>query len=114
MSASDIILLVLIIIELFQEKYRSITGLDGKTQLEMLAFKSSRIRLLRSMAIQNHTMQVLLLILFEYDCFCLMIVFWGIMSVQVFDFAGFMEPEFDTPIFCANFFTSANMNIVVL
>uniref|UniRef100_A0A1J3DR01 Phytochromobilin:ferredoxin oxidoreductase, chloroplastic n=1 Tax=Noccaea caerulescens TaxID=107243 RepID=A0A1J3DR01_NOCCA len=74
---------------LLQEKYSSITGLDGKTQIEMLAFKSSRIRLLRSMAIQNQTM-------------------------QVFDFAGFMEPEFDTPIFCANFFTSANMNIVVL
>ncbi|ESQ29927.1 hypothetical protein EUTSA_v10011657mg [Eutrema salsugineum] len=72
-----------------QEKYSSMTGLDGKTQLEMLAFKSSRIRLLRSMAIESETM-------------------------QVFDCAGFMEPQFDTPIFCANFFTSANINIVVL
>ncbi|CAH2054424.1 unnamed protein product [Thlaspi arvense] len=72
-----------------QEKYSSMTGLDGKTQIQMLAFKSSKIRLLRSMAIENETM-------------------------QVFDFAGFMEPEFDTPIFCANFFTSANINIVVL
>ena len=35
-------------------------------------------------------------------------------GVQVFDFTGFMKPEYDTPIFCANFFTSANMNIVVL
>lgn len=34
------------------------TGLDGKTQLEMLAFKSPKIRLLRSMAIENETMQV--------------------------------------------------------
>jgi phytochromobilin:ferredoxin oxidoreductase len=25
-----------------------------------------------------------------------------------------MEPEYDTPIFCANFFTSTNVNIVVL
>ncbi|AEE74729.1 phytochromobilin:ferredoxin oxidoreductase, chloroplast / phytochromobilin synthase (HY2) [Arabidopsis thaliana] len=65
------------------------TGLDGKTELQMLAFKSSKIRLLRSMAIENETM-------------------------QVFDFAGFMEPEYDTPIFCANFFTSTNVNIVVL
>ncbi|KAJ0249534.1 Phytochromobilin:ferredoxin oxidoreductase [Hirschfeldia incana] len=72
-----------------QERYSSMTGLDGKTQLQMLAFKSPKIRLLRSMAIENETM-------------------------QVFDFAGFMEPEYDTPIFCANFFTSANTNIVVL
>lgn len=34
------------------------TGLDGKTQLQMLAFKSPKIRLLRSMAIENETMQV--------------------------------------------------------
>lgn len=33
---------------------------------------------------------------------------------QVFGFAGFMKPEYGTPIFCANFFTSTNMNIVVL
>ncbi|XP_010519779.1 PREDICTED: phytochromobilin:ferredoxin oxidoreductase, chloroplastic isoform X2 [Tarenaya hassleriana] len=65
------------------------TALDGKTELQMLAFRSSRIRLLRSMTIVSETMQVL-------------------------DFAGFMEPEFDAPIFCANCFTSANMNIVVL
>ncbi|CAN8270020.1 unnamed protein product [Cochlearia groenlandica] len=72
-----------------QEKYSNMTGLDGKTQLQMLAFKSSKTRLLRSMAIENE-------------------------SMQVFDFAGFMEPEYDTPIFCANFFTSGNTNIVVL
>ncbi|CAF1935843.1 hypothetical protein HID58_068667 [Brassica napus] len=72
-----------------QERYSSMTGLDGKTQLQMLAFKSPKIRLLRSMAIENET-------------------------IQVFDFAGFMKPEYDIPIFCANFFTSANMNIVVL
>ncbi|CAG7878053.1 hypothetical protein BRARA_E03104 [Brassica rapa] len=72
-----------------QERYSSMTGHDGKTQLQILALKFPKIRLLRSMAIENETM-------------------------QVFDFAGFMKPEYDTPIFCANFFTSANMNIVVL
>lgn len=33
---------------------------------------------------------------------------------QVLDFAAFAEPEFDLPIFCANFFTAADRNIVVL
>ncbi|KAL9316797.1 hypothetical protein ACSQ67_017798 [Phaseolus vulgaris] len=32
----------------------------------------------------------------------------------VFDFAVFPEAEYDVPIFCANFFTSAKTNIVVL
>lgn len=53
--------LIFLIIKLFQEKYSSMTGLDGKTELQMLAFKSSKIRLLRSMAIENETMQVVLL-----------------------------------------------------
>ncbi|KAH7560700.1 hypothetical protein JRO89_XS10G0077000 [Xanthoceras sorbifolium] len=35
-------------------------------------------------------------------------------SLQVLDFAVFPKPEFDLPIFCANFFTTANKNIVVL
>lgn len=34
--------------------------------------------------------------------------------LQVLDFAAFPKPEFDVPIFCANFFTNASMNIVVL
>ena len=42
------------------------TGLDGKTQLQMLAFKSPKIRLLRSMAIENETMQVLLFLIYVY------------------------------------------------
>ena len=50
---------LLLIIRLFQERYSSMTGLDGKTQLQMLAFKSPKIRLLRSMTIENETMQVL-------------------------------------------------------
>ncbi|KAH9741595.1 Phytochromobilin:ferredoxin oxidoreductase [Citrus sinensis] len=34
--------------------------------------------------------------------------------LQVLDFAVFPKPEFDVPIFCANFFTAASTNIVVL
>lgn len=34
--------------------------------------------------------------------------------MQVLDFAAFPKPEFDLPIFCANFFTTAKMNIIVL
>ncbi|XP_058078487.1 phytochromobilin:ferredoxin oxidoreductase, chloroplastic isoform X5 [Magnolia sinica] len=36
------------------------------------------------------------------------------LPLQVLDFAVFPEPEFDLPIFCANFFTAASMNIIVL
>ncbi|CAN1250580.1 Phytochromobilin:ferredoxin oxidoreductase, chloroplastic [Linum perenne] len=72
-----------------QEKYNSVTAIDGRTELRMLSFQSPKIRLLRSLSIENETMQVL-------------------------DFAGFARPEFDVPIFCANFFTTANINIIVL
>ncbi|CAI0541416.1 unnamed protein product, partial [Linum tenue] len=73
-----------------QEKYSSITAVDGRTDLQMLAFQSPpKIRLLRSLSIQNESMQVL-------------------------DFAGFARPEYDVPIFCANFFSTANINIIVL
>ncbi|XP_006362744.1 phytochromobilin:ferredoxin oxidoreductase, chloroplastic isoform X2 [Solanum tuberosum] len=34
--------------------------------------------------------------------------------LQVLDFAAFPKPEYDLPIFCANFFTTAKMNIIVL
>lgn len=64
-------------------------AVDGKTELEMLAFEASKIRLLRSLSVENERMQVL-------------------------DFAGFARPEFDVPIFCANFFTASDMNIIVL
>lgn len=37
-----------------------------------------------------------------------------ICYVQVLDFAVFPKPEFDLPIFCANFFTTASINIIVL
>ncbi|XVF04809.1 hypothetical protein REPUB_Repub05bG0117500 [Reevesia pubescens] len=72
-----------------QERYSSMIALDGRTKLEMLSFEAPRIRLLRSMSIEGDAMQVL-------------------------DFAAFPKPEFDLPIFCGNFFTTANTNIVVL
>ncbi|KAK3419610.1 hypothetical protein EUGRSUZ_G00240 [Eucalyptus grandis] len=36
------------------------------------------------------------------------------LVVQVLHFAMFPEPEYDLPIFCANFFTAAEIIIVVL
>ncbi|KAK6925554.1 Ferredoxin-dependent bilin reductase [Dillenia turbinata] len=73
-----------------QDKYRSLKAFDGKTQLQMLSFQAPKIRLLRSLNIDaGETMQVL-------------------------DFAAFPTPQYDLPIFCANFFSSSSMNIVVL
>ncbi|XP_044478874.1 phytochromobilin:ferredoxin oxidoreductase, chloroplastic [Mangifera indica] len=72
-----------------QEHFDTLTAMDEKTELQMSSFQAPKIRLLRSMYIRNEVMQVL-------------------------DFAVFPKPEFDMPIFCANFFTNASMNIVVL
>ncbi|OIW16422.1 hypothetical protein TanjilG_19138 [Lupinus angustifolius] len=71
------------------EKYNSLNSKDGKGELSMLSFQASKIRLLRSLIIKSETMQVL-------------------------DFTVFPKAEYDTPIFCANFFTTARTNIVVL
>lgn len=73
-----------------KDNFISSIPMDGKTQLQILSFEAPKIRLLRSMCVEgNQTMKVL-------------------------DFAAFPKPEFDLPIFCANFFTTAGMNIVVL
>ncbi|OMO51279.1 Ferredoxin-dependent bilin reductase [Corchorus capsularis] len=72
-----------------QERYSSMTAVDGQTKIEMLSLEAPKIRLLRSMMIEGNAMQVL-------------------------DFAAFPKPEFDLPIFCGNFFSTANTNIVVL
>ncbi|KAK4482439.1 hypothetical protein RD792_009596 [Penstemon davidsonii] len=64
--------------------------MDGKAELQMLSFESSKIRLLRSLYIE------------------------GSDGMQVLDFAIFPKQEFDLPIFCANFFTTSSMNIIVL
>ncbi|KAL3379564.1 hypothetical protein AABB24_000327 [Solanum stoloniferum] len=73
-----------------QEKYSSLLAMDDKTELQMLSFEAPKIRLLRSLCIE------------------------GSDGMQVLDFAAFPKPEFDLPIFCANFFTTAKMNIIVL
>ncbi|KAG2674746.1 hypothetical protein I3843_13G135100 [Carya illinoinensis] len=72
-----------------QVKFNTVNSMDGKTELQMLSFQASKIRLLRSLSIETEAMQVL-------------------------DFAAFPEPEFDIPIFCANFFATTNTNIMVL
>ncbi|XP_016435365.1 phytochromobilin:ferredoxin oxidoreductase, chloroplastic [Nicotiana tabacum] len=73
-----------------QEKYSSLLAMDDETELQMLSFEAPKIRLLRSLCIE------------------------GSDGMQVLDFAAFPKPEFDLPIFCANFFTAAKMNIIVL
>ncbi|KAF3454154.1 hypothetical protein FNV43_RR04601 [Rhamnella rubrinervis] len=55
----------------------------------MLSFEAPKIRLLHSLSIEIETMQVL-------------------------DFCVFPKPEYDVPIFCANFFTSGNANKILL
>ncbi|KAJ7964123.1 phytochromobilin:ferredoxin oxidoreductase, chloroplastic [Quillaja saponaria] len=72
-----------------QEKFKSMNSKDGKTELQTLSFQAPKIRLFRSLSIETE-------------------------DIQVLDFAVFPEPEFDVPIFCANFFTSNRTNIVVL
>ncbi|XP_020552267.1 phytochromobilin:ferredoxin oxidoreductase, chloroplastic isoform X1 [Sesamum indicum] len=73
-----------------QENFNCLKAIDGKTELEMHSFGSSNIRLLRSLSVE------------------------GSDGMQVLDFAIFPRPEFDLPIFCANFFTTAVMNIIVV
>uniref|UniRef100_A0A7N0TI38 Phytochromobilin:ferredoxin oxidoreductase n=2 Tax=Kalanchoe fedtschenkoi TaxID=63787 RepID=A0A7N0TI38_KALFE len=73
-----------------QESFSSLKGMDAKTDLHMLSFEAPKIRLLRGLHID------------------------GGESLQVLDFAAFPRPEFDLPIFCANFFTASSTNIIVL
>ncbi|KAK4408301.1 Phytochromobilin:ferredoxin oxidoreductase, chloroplastic [Sesamum angolense] len=73
-----------------QENCNCLKAIDGKTELQMHSFASPKIRLLRSLSVE------------------------GSDGMQVLDFAIFPRTEFDLPIFCANFFTTAVMNIVVL
>ncbi|WVZ67421.1 hypothetical protein U9M48_016497 [Paspalum notatum var. saurae] len=73
-----------------QEKFKSVKANENNTIVNALSFNASRIRLLRSLTIEQKN------------------------SVQVLDFAGFSEPEYDLPIFCANAFTSPARSIVVL
>ncbi|CAD6234873.1 unnamed protein product [Miscanthus lutarioriparius] len=73
-----------------QEKFKFIKPNEDNSVLNALSFSTSKIRLLRSLTIEQKN------------------------SVQVLDFAAFSEPEYDLPIFCANAFSSPARSIVVL
>ncbi|XAR60334.1 Phytochromobilin:ferredoxin oxidoreductase [Bertholletia excelsa] len=73
-----------------QDNFSSLVAMDAKTELRMSSFQAPKIRLLRSLFIEDDE------------------------SMQVLDFAAFPKSEFDLPIFCANFFTTSSINIVVL
>ncbi|KAI7743474.1 hypothetical protein M8C21_011325 [Ambrosia artemisiifolia] len=73
-----------------QEDFSTLKAVDRKTELKMCSFQAPKIRLLRSLSIEQSD------------------------GMQVLDLAVFPEAEFDLPIFCANFFTSGDTNIVVL
>ncbi|XP_062208081.1 phytochromobilin:ferredoxin oxidoreductase, chloroplastic-like isoform X2 [Phragmites australis] len=73
-----------------QEKFKFIKANEDNTVFNALSFSAPKIRLLRSLTIEQKN------------------------SVQVLDFAAFFEPEYDLPIFCANAFTSPARSIVVL
>lgn len=56
-----------------QDKFSFMVALDGKTELQCLSFQAPKIRLLRSLLIQNEDMQVLPV--FSLSCeFCCV---WG-------------------------------------
>ncbi|KAL3729367.1 hypothetical protein ACJRO7_026476 [Eucalyptus globulus] len=77
-----------------QERFGSMKALDNKTEIESLLYEVPKIRLLRNLIIQGSK---------------------GLQySMQVLHFAVFPEPEYDLPIFCANFFIAAETIIVVL
>ncbi|XP_078178989.1 phytochromobilin:ferredoxin oxidoreductase, chloroplast / phytochromobilin synthase (HY2) isoform X2 [Carex rostrata] len=73
-----------------QEKFKSIKAKDEKSALKAISFCAPKIRLLRSLTIEDS------------------------QSMLVFDFAAFSKPEYDMPIFCANAFTTPSRSIVVL
>ncbi|URD88407.1 Ferredoxin-dependent bilin reductase, partial [Musa troglodytarum] len=83
-------ILVLWCSALFLEKFRLLRSKDNNAVLRTLSFCAPKIRLVRSLTVE------------------------GNRAMQVLDFAVFPEPEFDLPIFCANFFTNASLSIVVL
>ncbi|KAL2540932.1 Phytochromobilin:ferredoxin oxidoreductase [Abeliophyllum distichum] len=73
-----------------KENFSHLMAMDGKTELQMLSYEAPKIRLLRSLCVEQSD------------------------GMQVLDLGIFPRPEFDLPIFCANFFTTASMNIIVL
>ncbi|KAL5125997.1 Phytochromobilin:ferredoxin oxidoreductase, chloroplastic [Glycine soja] len=104
-----------------QEKYNFMNSKDGKGTLSMLSFEGAKIRLLRSLIIETETMQdpssktMHVMMLTELVSILLYLFQYAISDPhEVLDFTVFPKAEYDIPIFCANFFTSAKTNIVVL
>ncbi|KAG6554394.1 hypothetical protein Mapa_004311 [Marchantia paleacea] len=75
---------------LLKEEFRNIVAKDGTTTGKNKAFASSKMRFFRSTYINAGP------------------------SMQVLNVAGFSRPEYDMPIFCADFFSTASRNIIVL
>lgn len=74
----------------FQDEFGDMPALDGTTQIRNFAFESEKIRLFRVAIID------------------------GGQSMQVLNAAIFPRPEYDLPIFCADFFSTSSRNIIVL
>ncbi|KAL2641392.1 hypothetical protein R1flu_008979 [Riccia fluitans] len=75
---------------LLKGELRNMVARDGLTSIQNKAFESSKIRCFRSTCIN------------------------GGSSLQVLNVAGLARPEYDIPIFCADFFSTADRNIIVL
>ncbi|XP_078436024.1 phytochromobilin:ferredoxin oxidoreductase, chloroplast / phytochromobilin synthase (HY2) [Wolffia australiana] len=73
-----------------QERFKNLSTNDKKTAVSTISFSAPKIRHLRSMNIN------------------------GGRTMQVLDLCIFPEAQFNVPIFCANFFASPAMSIVVL
>ncbi|PKA66999.1 Phytochromobilin:ferredoxin oxidoreductase, chloroplastic [Apostasia shenzhenica] len=73
-----------------QEKFNNLKARDGNATFHMLSFRAPKVRHFRSLCIEARP------------------------AMQVLDFAVLPKPEFDLPIFCANFFSTASLCIVVL
>ncbi|KAL3677947.1 hypothetical protein R1sor_020903 [Riccia sorocarpa] len=75
---------------LLKDELRNLVARDGSTVIVNNAFESSKIRYFRSTCID------------------------GGSNLQVLNVAGFARAEYDIPIFCADFFSTADRNIIVL
>lgn len=74
----------------FQEGLKEVLADDGKTTLRSNAFQSSKMRLFRIASLD------------------------GGENMQVLNMAIFPNPEYDLPIFCADFFSTSSRHIIVL
>lgn len=73
-----------------QDEFRHMVATDGQSVIKNVAFESEKLRLFRCATIN------------------------GGDNMQVLNVAICTRPEYDLPIFCADFFSTPRMNIVVL